>query len=357
MATTEEGRQAEVDAACEAVLARGDRPTVDRVREYLGGGSPNKLTPLVRAWKERRKEGAKTPPPLSLDTGQKPVETPAAARPAVDALSSAVEALRGAVDGLPRAFVQVAAAAAETERRRSDLEIQSIKAASDAQVREVVAETADERGLVDLLRQEVDTKDAELADLGARLAAAAAEAQDLRAKLGEEIARSANLQSSLTQATAKAGELEGLLESAKREASAAATVAADMHAEAKDLNAKRDALQAQLMERSAEMAETRTGIAVAQQTARSAEAAAKAAEEARDAAVRQTRADAERAGAAEARAQAVEEYARRLEANLERLQNARSAMLERGVSPFPSDAATRQARAGKRRGSGAEAAT
>ena len=45
-----------VNRACDAILARGERPTVDRVRTELGGGSPNSLTPLVRAWADARRQ-------------------------------------------------------------------------------------------------------------------------------------------------------------------------------------------------------------------------------------------------------------------------------------------------------------
>lgn len=355
MATTEEERQAEVDAACEAILARGERPTVDRVRDHLGGGSPNRLTPLVRAWKARWRAGARTPPPPSLDTEQRPAETPVVAQPAVDALSNAVEALRSALDGLPRAFVQVASVAAETERRRSDLEVQSIKAATDAQVREAAAETADERGLVDLLREEVDAKEAEAVDLAARLGHARAEALRFQTALGDEESKAAELRTALGRATARVAELDALLDATRREASAAAQAVETARAEGRDAHERRDALQAQLMERSAELAEARTGIAVAQQAARSAEAAARAGEEARGVAVQQARADAERAGAAEARARAVEDQAKKLEADLERLRNATPPTLAAGASPASGNVVVRQERTGKRGGAGVEA--
>ena len=43
---------ADVDAACEAVRARGERVTVRRVVDHLGSGSFTQITPLVRAWNE-----------------------------------------------------------------------------------------------------------------------------------------------------------------------------------------------------------------------------------------------------------------------------------------------------------------
>jgi hypothetical protein len=40
-----------VKSAAEAIVALGEKPTVDRIRAYLQGGSPNKILPLFRDWK------------------------------------------------------------------------------------------------------------------------------------------------------------------------------------------------------------------------------------------------------------------------------------------------------------------
>src|SRR3990167_6235798 len=40
----------EVCAAADAVLAQGERPTIERVREHLGRGSPNTVAPMLDAW-------------------------------------------------------------------------------------------------------------------------------------------------------------------------------------------------------------------------------------------------------------------------------------------------------------------
>jgi chromosome segregation ATPase len=42
--------QTDVDRAADALLANGERPTVDRVRQFLGTGSPNTVTRLLDAW-------------------------------------------------------------------------------------------------------------------------------------------------------------------------------------------------------------------------------------------------------------------------------------------------------------------
>jgi len=42
--------QEQVDAAADALLRAGERPTIERVRALLGTGSPNTLVRLVDAW-------------------------------------------------------------------------------------------------------------------------------------------------------------------------------------------------------------------------------------------------------------------------------------------------------------------
>jgi hypothetical protein len=46
-----------VTSAAEAIVALGEKPTVDRIRAYLQGGSPNKILPLLRDWKTANQQG------------------------------------------------------------------------------------------------------------------------------------------------------------------------------------------------------------------------------------------------------------------------------------------------------------
>ena len=43
----------EVVEAADALLVRGSKPTIERVRQHLGGGSPNTVSPLLDVWFER----------------------------------------------------------------------------------------------------------------------------------------------------------------------------------------------------------------------------------------------------------------------------------------------------------------
>lgn len=42
--------QAQVDTAADAIVVAGERPTVDRIRAFLGTGSPNTVTRMLETW-------------------------------------------------------------------------------------------------------------------------------------------------------------------------------------------------------------------------------------------------------------------------------------------------------------------
>ncbi|MBV8472415.1 MAG: DNA-binding protein, partial [Hyphomicrobiales bacterium] len=42
--------ETDVWSACDALLLAGDRPTIERVRQQLGRGSPNTVSPMLDAW-------------------------------------------------------------------------------------------------------------------------------------------------------------------------------------------------------------------------------------------------------------------------------------------------------------------
>lgn len=50
MKNTRGVQQTEVWAAADTLLAEGVRPTIERVRQQLGRGSPNTVAPMLEAW-------------------------------------------------------------------------------------------------------------------------------------------------------------------------------------------------------------------------------------------------------------------------------------------------------------------
>lgn len=61
-----------VREAAEALLNRGMRPTVQRVRAMLGGGSPNVIAPILKDWRETLTPEQQLRLPLSEIQNQKP---------------------------------------------------------------------------------------------------------------------------------------------------------------------------------------------------------------------------------------------------------------------------------------------
>ena len=90
-----------VTSAAEAIVALGEKPTVDRIRAYLQGGSPNKILPLLRDWKAANQQPR-------TDTG---AEQPHSAAPepvreivtleTLPEVTGAIEALTHAIQALP----------------------------------------------------------------------------------------------------------------------------------------------------------------------------------------------------------------------------------------------------------------
>jgi chromosome segregation ATPase len=149
-----------VNAACEAITARGERPTVELVRSELKGGSPNALTPMVRTWKESRQPPADA---QQVAVPAEPITLPAA--------------IQRAIDGLSASFGAAVAEAAETERRRSRLEVEAAVTRARAEVEEARLAADDERSATEAVRNEVMeqeaalvTKDQEIARLTVMLA-------------------------------------------------------------------------------------------------------------------------------------------------------------------------------------------
>src|SRR6202049_2567428 len=96
---------ADVEGAADSLLRAGHRPTIDRIREKLGKGSPNTINPLLDAWWRR--------------------------------LSARLDAGPAALHRLPESVAHVAEAlwmqALNEGRRRAQLELKSIRTSATEQ--------------------------------------------------------------------------------------------------------------------------------------------------------------------------------------------------------------------------------
>ncbi len=250
--------QEQVNAACEAIEARGERATVDRVRAELGGGSPNSLTPMVRQWRAgqgtRRTESPAPVAPIE------PGALPAAVQRVMDALTAGVAALGPA-------FGQAAAEVAETERRRSRLEVEAAAAGARAQVEEFRLAAEDERAATESVRAEVleleaaiGAKDTEIQQLAASLADRSAEIDRLTGRIERE-------QDARAAVEARAAELEEAVQTARNAAATAQGAALAAEAETQRQRDLVTGTLAKLEASQATVAELRTEGAVARQSA------------------------------------------------------------------------------------------
>jgi hypothetical protein len=105
--------QSDVSQAADALLRLGDRPTIEKIRASLGGGSPNTINPLLDAWWKR----------LSgrLDSG------PAALHRLPESVAHVAEALwmQALDEGRRRAQLELKSTARVADELRQSLEVRS----------------------------------------------------------------------------------------------------------------------------------------------------------------------------------------------------------------------------------------
>jgi len=107
-----------VREAAEALLNKGLRPTIQRIRAMLGGGSPNVIAPILKEWRETLSPEQQLRLPLSELQGQRP-EIPIVISDLVAELwKRAVVFATIECEGSPRAL-QFATLNEETELLRS----------------------------------------------------------------------------------------------------------------------------------------------------------------------------------------------------------------------------------------------
>lgn len=224
--------QDEVNAACAVIAARGERPTVERVRTELGGGSPNSLTPQVRAWKDTQRAAPASGAVQEEVRTSDPAVLPPQVQAVVDAALSTLTTVASTLGGLAPAVAATIAGMAETERHRTRLEIDGIEAGAAAKVKEAMTAAEDERANTDLIRAEVSERESDIATLkeAKRLAAEAAGAVQERLE-AEKSALAGELADERTRRTAETA-------AAKQAAEDAATEARRLHDEITDLSGK-----------------------------------------------------------------------------------------------------------------------
>ena len=241
--------QDQVNAAIDALVAVGERPTIERVRSRLGTGSPNTLTRMLDAWWAQLHERL-TQQRAKLAIPEAPEEVAVAATRLWQlALEQADTRSQAATEALREALVQgQASLAAERAgwQRRLEEAVDKVTAAHREQV-------AAESRLADLQRL-LDQQTGQLADLKARCAVATAQAEDLVSHLA---ASQQTLLAVRAEATVERGTLEASHRTAEdrwmKEVDRARQDAADSAKRLRELEASTKATSQQIVKERAEV--------------------------------------------------------------------------------------------------------
>lgn len=262
----------QVFEAAEALVLKGEAPTVVAVRSHLGGGSPNTITPCLAEWKslhESKRPEALPPLPEPVEGAMRQVWG-AAWKGAQQQLEGEREALATAREGIEKerndmlteithldATIEEAqgetrrtAEALETERRAHDQtraevrEAKAIAAERDRRIEDQVRELADARRQGAEASTKVSRLEADVEHLRRSLEAAESKAQR-EAETRIEITREADgLKRELAEASSKIRGLEGKIEQ-QEQAIETARAQARKDAEIKaDLTRERDQARA-----------------------------------------------------------------------------------------------------------------
>jgi hypothetical protein len=180
----------EIERAARALMANGERPTVDSVRKALGRGSPNHLTEsMQRFWKDQAALNAGDPVAL---TRLPPELADAAVAQWEQALRLAQQTARRE-DSAARAHLQQLRH--DTDARVRSVELREREWDLAARVRErALAEARDQ---VSLLMKELTIDRAELRARDARITDLETQLEDHRRQLAQVIARAVTRNRSL----------------------------------------------------------------------------------------------------------------------------------------------------------------
>lgn len=186
----------QVFAAADAIAARGERPTQDKVREALGGGSFATIGPALRRWRDAQEESAQLAgvdvPDTVESRGRELLalvwrEASTRAQAGHAALQSAVADLERAVEEAEAEGTRaVATVETELEKERAD------RAALDRRVRDLELELAGLRAVADRVEKAESRADR-----------AEARADKLEAKADQAIADLATARADLATARAE----------------------------------------------------------------------------------------------------------------------------------------------------------
>ncbi|WP_280190780.1 DNA-binding protein [Delftia sp. PS-11] len=184
-------QEADVWAAADALIAQGLRPTIERVRQHIGRGSPNTVSPMLESW------FATLGQRLGVAAGQgealpssvpDPVQRLAqqlwdAAQ--AQAMEAAQAALRQREESAQAAEAALLVQQEQLAQREAAMQAQKVAMDQALQMAQTQAQDLSRR--IDELRQQLQDRDARLEEMRSALADAARQREALQQKHGEEM--------------------------------------------------------------------------------------------------------------------------------------------------------------------------
>lgn len=183
--------QDQVNEAIEALLARGDRPTTERVRGYLGTGSMSTITRMVDVWWKQLPARLHAQAPATVSIPDAP---PAVSAAASSMWAAALEEARNQA----RADYEQAHARLEADRHLLEQERQDLMASVQRREEEAAAALAH----MEQARQLAETR---LSEVQRRLEERNVLFTDLSARLAREEENTARLRSGLDKLAGELG--------------------------------------------------------------------------------------------------------------------------------------------------------
>lgn len=159
--------QEQVSQAADAIVAVGERPTVERIRQRLGTGSPNTVTRMLDGWRQglaERLRQASVLPELPDGVGQ--AMTALWSQALQHAQTQAQQALQAEHDVLQRAAADLDARASEQVTQLAAAEADKAKSLELARLAETKVEA--QQQLVDRFQSELRSRGQELERLMAQ---------------------------------------------------------------------------------------------------------------------------------------------------------------------------------------------
>lgn len=173
----------DVWAAADAVLLAGEKPTIERVRQHLGSGSPNTVGPLLEQWFKHLGRRIQDPGAFAIPAG---VPDPVL-QAAQHFWETALAQTRGDFEERLREGLADAVANVESEKERAEIAGAAAFEAT-AKAAKLKTELVDQEALLRRVQEELAAERARLQEVRAALALEQERLADERQRAAEDLA-------------------------------------------------------------------------------------------------------------------------------------------------------------------------